>query len=238
MKLLKKNKKWNLPFILYLCSLALIGVGFSAWQIGSEPISSTITNAIVTDSVVDATKYLSVNALKGTTKQGVDVLQYNSHGFVFLDEVVGYQGQMKYYLIFKMNDFYNDYTNYDYANLSFVYSYTSNGENRLLFDYITNDITVGYLFGNSGNYTTTPTLLSCSSLNQNNQVTTSVSLQSFDRNTYDSKYSTKYMYLEITYLFDAVDENTYSLIYNDLEDTNFTFTFNVFLEGCEKNEIA
>ena len=232
------TKKLIMSIVIYLIPFSLFGVGFSTWIIGKAEDELLITGIMNADDVIDSSEYITKNALKGYANSGVDALQYNSNGLV-LDDVVGDTGQMKYYLIFQMKKFYEDYIQYDYVNMSFVYSVSLNSDNSSIFDYLSESVSVNYLFGNTGNYTDTLKEISSSSIinTSTKSINTSISLIDFDKTTYNSSLSGKIMYMEVTYNF-KVDASTYSSLYNELNEKNINFQFNVFIEGCDVNEAS
>ena len=232
------TKKLIMSIVIYLIPFSLFGVGFSTWIIGKAEDELLITGIMNADDVIDSSEYITKNALKGYENSGVDALQYNSNGLV-LDDVVGDTGQMKYYLIFQMKKFYEDYIQYDYVNMSFVYSVSLTSDNSAIFDYLSESVSVNYLFGNTGNYTDTLKEISSSSIinTSTKSINTSISLIDFDKTTYNSSLSGKIMYMEVTYNF-KVDASTYSSLYNELNEKNINFQFNVFIEGCDVNEAS
>ena len=224
--------KFKINLIFLLCMLSLVSIGFSSWSITLDAIN--VDANISVDNVIDLRTYVTKNLSKGDSKNGINTLQYNSYGFV-LDDTISYTGQMKYYLLFKIEDFYNDFYQYDYVNLSFVLSYGTNCDSIILINYVS-EVSVGYLFGTNENYTITPTLFNSSSIKNDKKITTNISLYEFDRKTYMDSYTGQILYLEITYEF-TTSSNDYSNLYSDLIGKNINFTFNVFIEGCDSNEV-
>lgn len=231
-------KKIILALALYLMPVLLIGVGFSAWLIvNNNHKAQTVEGVFNAYDVINTGNFISINGEKGYNHSGIDNLKYNEQGFVVDDVVSTTNGEMRYYLVFNIGEFYNTLKNYDSINLSFALSLSSNSNDCIIFNNL-KSVSVAYVFSDTPNYTQGLTNLNCSSVTDTSlkKDNTTVLLQDFSRDKYQASYAGKKMYLEVTYTFGEDATNKFTTLYNNIKSKNVNFKFDVFIEGNGNNE--
>lgn len=90
-------KRTQVSFILFLCIISLIGIGFSSWAIALPPSTTQKEGIIQTETIINSADYVYLDTSKGDDLSGIKCFKYTKTGFLNSDNIVSSSGQIEVY---------------------------------------------------------------------------------------------------------------------------------------------
>ena len=209
--------KTKMSLLLFLTSVSIVSIGFSAWSITAET-TAEINGNIKVDNVVSIDDCVYLNTNKGIDSSGVDILRYYENGFIDSENYIVDLGTMTVYYtvdLEKCNDIFAPSNN---LCVEITLKYSDSDSNCTLID--------KYLSSNKGYLITSDKQYSLGSItNVDNEYTIPLSFINVLSSYNAQDVSTRYFNFSITYTFEYTGSNFKLDIFEYLYTNNLSFTF-------------
>lgn len=124
--------KWKVNFMLVLCLISLLSIGFSSWSIASEErILKMINGGIETDNIIDGKDCIYFNEEMGDNLTGVECFKYSPRGYLSSEGTVTDKGYVRAFLVIDINNCKKLFGQNAKLNLTLTLKYADNNSTPL-----------------------------------------------------------------------------------------------------------
>lgn len=225
------KRKYILMFMYLLTSVCIFSIGFSSWTIVQNATIDTSGN-IVAEDIVSDDKYIYLNTKLGDDENGIDVFEYYDRCFItYVKDENGVSlptesntGELILHYVIDLKTWKEDIedTKENTFTTKFTLGFTSTDENFNI---------LSYLSGNPTVTTSVPNEISDFTNSTSCSFTLNMDLSSALSAYKEDDESTRYIYLEIKYIFNHAIGTTFtSDIYNHIIKEDFNFVIKAEIE--------
>lgn len=123
--------KWKLNFMLVLCIISLISIGFSAWLISDDIFSPQVNGNLLVDSIIHSKEYVYLDNTKGdldinNIHTGITCFKYSNEGYLNNENIPVDEGYVYAYFVIDINKCKEIFQNDVHINLTLKYADNNN----------------------------------------------------------------------------------------------------------------
>ena len=127
--------KTKINFILCLCLISLISVGFSSWYISKDDFITSIEGSFETDKIIYSKEYIYLDHSKGDLDNnniptGIQCFKYSENGYLDENNVPINEGYVNAYFIIDINKCKSIFSSNN-INVTLTLKYANNNNTKL-----------------------------------------------------------------------------------------------------------